>query len=131
MGLQEKRLAQQIQQNELPAFQAEIKQITGMEPKIEILWDTFIAYDTYPLSRQTGSVFRDIKNAFEGICKDDFGKEALNGNLDTIKIENTDNADNYACTYEHKVLYIKAQLVQGVYHTPSYSDIQEMIEKKL
>ena len=131
MGLQEKRLAQTIQQKELPEFQAELHTITGFEPQVEILWDTFIAYDTYPLSRLTGSLFREITQALASICTDDLGKSLLKANLTTIRLENTDDEEKVVTSFEDKILYIKAQLVQGVYHMPGSSQIQELIEKKL
>ena len=59
MGLQEKRLAKEIQTEKLPAFEAKIKEIAGYEINVDVDWDTFTAYDSYPLSRLE-IVFDDI-----------------------------------------------------------------------
>lgn len=132
MSLALKRLAQKIQQEDFPAFQADIRTITGYEPVVEVLWDSFTEHtNEYPLNRLVSPVMRDIKTALAGICKDEFGRSALQAGLDRIRIDCTDNKDEFAFRFDNKELYLKAQLVNSVMHAPTAAVIREVIEGRL
>ncbi len=131
MGLAEKRLAKQIQEQDVPAFQSEIRNLTGFEPQLEILWDTFTAFDEYPLTRLQNSILPDLIEVFQSICRDDLGKEALAGALKTIRLENTDNPDGVTLTFEGGVLYHKMQLAGDTYSRYSVAQIIQLLEQAL
>jgi hypothetical protein len=131
MGLVEKRLARQLQETAVPQFEAELKSITGFEPKVEILWDTFIAYDEYPLTRLEGSLLPEILTALRSICQDDLGREALQANLERIRLENTDDENGVDIRFADKELYIKVQLAGGVYRMHSAEQMQRLLERAL
>lgn len=131
MGLQEKRLAKNIQESVLPAFMAEIKSIAGFEPELNIDWDTFTAYDEYPLTRLEGDILPGLIEVFKSICRDEMGKEALQSALKSIRLENTDDQSAIELRFEGGELYHKMQLAGGVYSRYSPSHIIELIEKSL
>ena len=76
MGLAEKRLAEEIKTDKLPAFESKLNDKAGYPIKVDIDWASFTAFDQYPLSR-LDIVFDDIEGFVKKICQDDMGKEAL------------------------------------------------------
>ncbi|HMN88508.1 MAG TPA: hypothetical protein PKD70_02300 [Saprospiraceae bacterium] len=131
MGLAEKRLAKQIQEQDIPAFQSEIRNLTGFEPQLEILWDTFTAFDEYPLTRLQNDILPGLVEVLQSICRDDMGKEALAGTLNTIRLENTDDSDRVTLTFEAGVLFHKMQLAGDTYSRYSVAQIIELLEQTL
>ncbi|MFM9951946.1 MAG: hypothetical protein ACKV1O_28710 [Saprospiraceae bacterium] len=131
MGLQEKRLAKNIQDNVLPGFIAELTAIGGFEPSLEINWETFIAYDEYPLTRLEGDVLPGLLEVFKSICRDDMGREALQSALKTIRLENTDDESAVELRFADSELYHKMQLAGGTYRRFSEEQIIALLEKSL
>jgi hypothetical protein len=131
MGLTEKRLAKQLQDEAIPKFQAEIQAIAGYTPTLDINWDTFTAYDEYPLTRLEGDIFPELLEVFQSICRDDMGKEALKSALTTIRLENTDDEQGSILTFEKNVLYLKMQLAGNVYRRHSAEQITKLLERSL
>ncbi|WP_375578538.1 hypothetical protein ABWH96_16125 [Marivirga tractuosa] len=130
MGLQEKRLAKEIQAEKLPEFEAKVKEITGSDIKVDIDWDTFTAYDSYPLSR-LDIVFDDISSFLKKICADDLGKEALQEKLNTIKLTNTDNPEELKMELSDNVLSFKLQLAGSSFGAYTDSQIVSYVESQL
>ncbi len=130
MGLQEKRLAKEIQAEKLPEFETKVKEITGSDIKVDIDWDTFTAYDSYPLSR-LDIVFDDISSFLKKICADDLGKEALQEKLNTIKLTNTDNPEELKMELSDNVLSFKLQLAGSSFGAYTDSQIVSYVESQL
>lgn len=130
MGLQEKRLAKEIQTEKLPAFETKIKEIAGYEINVDIDWDTFTAYDSYPLSR-LDIVFDDIAGFLKKICADDMGKEALSESMKTIKLVNTDKSDELKMELADKVLLLKLQLAGSSFGAYTDSQMASYVEGQL
>ncbi len=131
MGLQEKRLAKNIQDNVLPGFMAEVKSIAGFEPTLNINWDTFVAYDEYPLSRLEGDILPSLLEVFKSICRDDMGREALQSALKTIHLENTDDQEGVTLRFADGELYHKMQLAGSTYSRYTADQIIALLEKSL
>ncbi len=131
MGLAEKRLAKQIQEQDIPAFQSDIRNLTGFDPELEILWDTFTAFDEYPLTRLQNDILPELIEVFQSICRDDLGKEAFAGALKTIRLENTDNPDGVMLKFEGGVLSHKMQLAGDTYSRYSAAQIIQLLEQAL
>lgn len=131
MGLAEKRLAKHIQDNVLPGFMEQVKSITGFEPMLEINWDTFTAYDEYPLSRLENDILPSLIEVFQSICRDDLGREALQSALKTIRLENTDDDNAVEVSFSDGVLYHRMQLAGGTYSRYSADHIIALLEKAL
>ena len=130
MGLAEKRLAKEIQAEKLPAFESKIKEIAGYDIKVDIDWDSFTAYDSYPLSR-LDIVFSDLEGFVKKICSDEMGQEALQESMKTIKITNTDNRDEVNMELNDQVLDLKFQLAGDSFSSYTDSQIASYVEKQL
>ena len=104
MGLAEKRLAESIKVEKLPAFEAKLKERAGYDIKVDIDWNTFTAYDEYPLSR-LDIVFDDVESFVKKICSDDMGKEALKDKLSTIRLTNSENNDDVKMELKDDTLF--------------------------
>lgn len=130
MGLAEKRLAESIKTEKLPEFEAKLKDKAGYDIKIDIDWNTFTAYDQYPLSR-LDIIFDDLESFVKKICSDDMGKEALQDKMTTIQLINTDNNDDVKMELKDKTLTLTVQLVQGSFSSQTDSQITSYVEPLL
>lgn len=130
MGLAEKRAAELIKTEKLPAFEAKLKDKAGYDIKVDINWDTFTAYDQYPLSR-LDIVFDDLESFVKKICSDDMGKEALQDKMSTIQLTNSDNNDDVKMELKDKTLALTVQLVQGSFSSQTDSQIANYVEALL
>lgn len=130
MGLAEKRLAESIKTEKLPAFEAKLKDKAGYDIKVDVDWNTFTAYDEYPLSR-LDIVFDDLESFVKKICSDDMGKEALQDKLSTIHLTNSDNNDDVKMELKDNTLSLTVQLVQGSFSSQTDSQIANYVEALL
>ncbi|KRB55644.1 hypothetical protein [Flavobacterium sp. Root186] len=130
MGLAEKRLAESIKVEKLPAFEAKLKERAGYDIKVDIDWNTFTAYDEYPLSR-LDIVFDDVESFVKKICSDDMGKEALKDKLSTIRLTNSENNDDVKMELKDDTLFLTVQLVQSSFNSQTDSQIANYVETLL
>ena len=130
MGLAEKRLAQEIQNEKLPAFESKLKEITGYDLKVDIDWATFTTYDSYPLTR-LDIVFDDLTGFVKKICTDDMGKEALQEAMSTIKLTNVESADNVKMELKNNVLDLHFKLVGDSWSSYTDTQLANYIEEQL
>nr|WP_315197432.1 hypothetical protein [uncultured Flavobacterium sp.] len=130
MGLAEKRTAESIKTEKLPVFEAKLKDKAGYDIKVDINWDTFTAYDQYPLSR-LDIVFDDLESFVKKICSDDMGKEALQDKMSTIQLTNSDNNDDVKMELKDNTLSLTVQLVQGSFSSQTDSQIANYVEALL
>lgn len=130
MGLAEKRLAESIKTEKLPQFEAKLKDKAGYDIKVDIDWNTFTAYDQYPLER-LDIIFDDLESFVKKICSDDMGKEALQDKMKTIHLTNTENNDEVNMELKDNTLFLTVQLVQGSFSSQTDSQIAAYVEKQL
>ena len=130
MGLAEKRLAESIKTEKLPEFEAKLKDKAGYDIKIDIDWNTFTAYNEYPLSR-LDIIFDDLESFVKKICTDDMGKEALQEKMTTIHLTNTENNDEVKMELKDKTLFLTVQLVQSSFSSQTDSQITGYVESLL
>lgn len=130
MGLAEKRLAESIKTEKLPEFEAKLKDKAGYDIKIDIDWNTFTAYDQYPLER-LDIIFDDLESFVKKICSDDMGKEALQDKMTTIQLINTDNNSDVKMDLKDKTLTLTVQLVQASFSSQTDSQIASFVEPLL
>ena len=90
MGLKEKRAVKSFEENSYPELKAKITDTVGFDLEIEVHWDTLaqdrmehVYEDSFPKV-----YFQPVIQAFEDICQDDMGKEALQEVLKKIVIKN-------------------------------------------
>ena len=127
MGLAEKRLAESIKVEKLPEFEAKLKDKAGYDIKVDIDWNTFTAYNEYPLSR-LDIIFDDLESFVKKICTDDMGKEALQDKMKTIHLTNTENNDEVKMELKDNTLYLTVQLVQSSFSSQTDSQIAGYVE---
>lgn len=130
MGLAEKRLAESIKTEKLPAFEAKLKERAGYDIKVDIDWNTFTAYDEYPLSR-LDIVFDDVESFVKKICTDDMGKEALKDKMATIHLTNSENNDDVKMELKDDTLFLTVQLVQSSFNSQTDSQLANYVEALL
>ncbi len=130
MGLAEKRLAESIKVEKLPAFEAKLKERAGYDIKVDIDWNTFTAYDEYPLSRLE-YVFDDVESFVKKICIDDMGKEALQDKMSTIHLTNSENNDDVKVELKEDTLFLTVQLAQSSFSYQTDSQIASYVESLL
>ncbi|NHN26630.1 hypothetical protein FIA58_013170 [Flavobacterium jejuense] len=131
MGLAEKRLAEGIKTNSLPKFESELQELAGYSIKVDVNWDTFTTFDSYPLTRLENYVFNDVKEAIKKICQDDMGKEALKEKLTSIHITNTDDPNAFNIELKDSVLYLTERLFGDTFSNHMTNMIVDFIEPQL
>jgi hypothetical protein len=130
MGLAEKRLAESIKTEKLPEFEAKLKDKAGYDIKVDIDWNTFTAFNQYPLER-LDIIFDDLESFVKKICADDMGKEALKEKMTTIHLTNTENNDEVKMELKDSTLYLTHQLVQASFSSQTDSQIATYVEGQL
>lgn len=130
MGLAEKRLAESIKTEKLPAFEAKLNDIAGYPIRVDIDWATFTAYDEYPLTR-LDIVFDDLTSFVKKICTDDMGKEALKEKMTAIRLTNTDNSELVSMDLKDNALALVVQLAGGSFSSQTDSQLANYVEKLL
>lgn len=96
MGLAERRITKDFQENEYQAFLVQIKEITGKEMEIEVLWDGLAVDGMSHLYQECWPqvYFQPLVQALSSICEDDMGKEAIADGLQKISIKNEGGISN-------------------------------------
>ncbi|NDJ61351.1 MAG: hypothetical protein GYB67_09510 [Chloroflexi bacterium] len=107
MGLQEKRLIQQHQQQTIPQREAQIRQDIGIELTYALDWDSF-ANDKAALETLDYFVLNNLYKALLLVCSDALGKETLGSTIKQIVIQNIDDI------YKKAVVLSADQLVYRV-----------------
>lgn len=130
MGLAEKRLAESIKVEKLPVFEAKLKERAGYDIKVAIDWNTFTAYDEYPLSR-LDIVFDDVESFVKKICSDDMGKEALKEKMTAIHLTNSEDNNDVKMELKDETLFLTVQLVQSSFNAQTDSQIANYVEALL
>ncbi len=128
MGLAERRLAEQIKKDDLPKLEAQIKKAAGFDIPVVVDWNSFIAFDEYPLTRLK-SYFEEIDTLVQNICVDDMGKEALRDGVKSIEIVNSDQSDNVKMELKDKTLHLGVQFAGDTYSSYGSSDMVSYLEK--
>lgn len=83
MGLQEQRAAKAIEDQYLSAYQNDINTLIGQDTPITIHWDTFeLDYIKFVPS----VCLQRLTDALKDVCHDDFGKEAVQENINSIAV---------------------------------------------
>lgn len=134
MGLREKRLAEELKTKDVAESVAAIKKASGSDIALDINWDTFIAYDEYPLTRMQSSVLPSIVSAIEGLCVDQMGKDALAKRVKKITVTNLNPDEDFSkvvTKLNDSSLDITVSLAGGTYSCPDQYSIQRYLEDSL
>jgi len=128
MGLIEKRLIKQGQEEWVPEAVKELREITGGEQVYEVDWETF-ASDAEGLNNVRNQGLRRINAAFRVICADDLGKEAAATGIKKIAVRNLAIAPEKAIHLADGVLTLQCAFGKGVDGYFSDNEIIRQVEK--
>jgi hypothetical protein len=111
MGLKERRISQQFEQDQLPSLKEKIDAAAGFEVEMEIKWDTLFAEEKFNRLLEASYpkiYFQPLIDSFNLICADDMGKEALQEALKKVLIVNENNHHNptHAYSFSNGILKI-------------------------
>lgn len=90
MGLAERRVAKDFQENEYPKFTKELNEVVGKELPVEMDWNALQEEGKSHLYKECWPqvYFDPIIAALKDICADDMGKEAIADGLSKIVVTN-------------------------------------------
>lgn len=89
MGLIERRLIKQGQEEWVPEAQKELREVTAGEQVYEVEWAGFLSDDA-GLNNIRNQGLRRITAAFRVVCSDDLGKEAVKEQVSRVVLKNID-----------------------------------------
>lgn len=108
MGLAERRIAKDFQENEFSDFLKELKETTGKEVSVEVAWNTLSVDGMSHLYKECWPqvYFTPLMDALKAICEDDMGKEPIADGLEKIVIKNEGGVSNARVwsTFENKTI---------------------------
>lgn len=127
MGLAQRRISKDFQDNAFPEWNAKLKAAVGFDVPIEIKWETMVSDDyedkNYYFEWYTKVYFQPLVETFKSITADAMGKEALQASLKQIVIEGSSDYSSYrGTTFEKGVFHVKHSFYSNV------DNIDERIE---
>lgn len=130
MGLKERRIIQNIQDNEIPSHVRMYKELTGIELEFDIDWNDF--QDKYDaVLNLNGFVLQQAQDAFHGVGRDDLGKQALAEQVRTLKVVRVDDPAQRSVTLADGVLTLTVAPDHSWDGIIANSDIQEFLTENL
>ena len=128
MGLEEKRMKQNLENDVIPAVSAEMGECYGGNVAIEIDWETFLTKDS--IQEIEHQVLGRVSEAVKTLCSDDMAKEAMQEGFKTVFVKNLESTDDRMCTFAEGKLTLQTTWSDfGSIFTPG--DIREKIEEGL
>jgi len=102
MGLAERRIVKDFQDNHLPTLKKQVDEAAGFEVPLEVNWESLSAneYSHVWLETWPKLYFQPLIIALKHITQDDMGKEALHESLKKIVIQDKSGA-YYGDTWSH------------------------------
>jgi hypothetical protein len=136
MGLVERRATLAYKEKKFPIWKAEIDAVAGYPLEYEVDWDALSmeGQAAYYENMFDFGFFLPIKRAFEQICVDDLGKQALRAGVTGLKLVNDPIGGYIQATLEGGTLVItaKADHVQTEnWIDQSVINLRTMLEKSL
>jgi len=107
MGLQERRLIKQLQEETLPAVISEIETLCGAGIEWNVDWDS-LSTSMESLGYVNTYGFQTVLQAFKNICIDDMGKEAIRDGVKRVVLKKVKDISEMKQTFENGVLEIHA-----------------------
>jgi hypothetical protein len=136
MGLAQKRISKDFQDNAYPSWKKSFDQMVGFEIPIEVKWDTMMSDDYsdkdsyFDWYRKV--YFDSLTGAFKNLCQDDMGKEAVKSGVKKIVIDGTEGYYSSHSTFEDGVFNLNHKFCSNVDSVDErVKDWAEMIGNKL
>ena len=134
MGLAERRATADFQTNVFPGLKKQVDDAAGFEVPMEIDWQAIAQPNDAHIYNEywTKIFFETLIGAFQRICGDDIGKEALKGSLKKIEIINTgEKYDRRAFSFENGVLKIDHKLTNVDHLEERTEKVVSLLEESL
>ena len=112
MGLIEKRLIKEGQENWVPEAVKDLQDVTGAEHVYEVDWDSFSS-DAEALRNLQNQGLRRITSALRVVCRDDLGKESARETFTKVVVRNLVDPKAKSVTIKEKVLIIQCAYGKG------------------
>jgi len=96
MGLAERRATKDFQDNDLPALKARIEAACGVSLELDVAWEKLAEDEMSHLYKDawTKVYFAPIAEAFEAICVDQMGKDAVKASVKKVVVTNESGISN-------------------------------------
>jgi hypothetical protein len=130
MGLLEKRMIKQGQEEWVPEAEKELRELANGSQTFDVAWDTFES-DGRALENVQNQGMRRINAALRLICYDDLGKQALNEGVTKVRLVNVASVADKAVTLSEGVLEVRAAWGKGNDGYFVDYDLKKIIEKLL
>ena len=136
MGLAERRAMKAYQENIFPEQLKRVHQAAGFEVPLEVEWESLCVDGRDYLFQEswTAVYFDSLVLAFESICSDDMGREALQASLKKVVLRNSGEGKYNAAgmSFEEGVLDIDHDPITNVGNVEPRKDaLLELLEKAL
>jgi hypothetical protein len=129
MGLAEKRWIAQFQTEELPKYQERLDKAVGAKLPLEIAWDSFDVMTALEYFEHQGLAY--VAEAFELMCRDQIGKDAVKDAIKKISIKNVKSAADRKVVVKNKVVEIAGAWGDRSGETIGADDIRKTVEAAL
>lgn len=130
MGLIEKRLIKQGQEEWIPGAIKELRELTGGQQVYEVDWNSF-STDAEALNNVQNQGMRRINAAFRAICCDNLGKEAANEGVKTVLLRNVAAPSEKSVEVKDGVVTVQCAWGKGGDGYFTDRELQLIIEKAL
>ncbi len=135
MGLAERRIVKDFQDNHLPALQKQIHEAAGFEVPLEVNWEQLSAneYSHAWLEDWPKIYFQPLIASLKHITQDDMGKEALHESLKKIIIQDQSGAysGNSWSHFEGGILTLDHRFTNMDYVSDRTEGLTNTLEKGL
>lgn len=126
MGLTEKRMIKDLQDNTILAREAELLEITGSPIRYEIDWES-LSNDAAGLNFVDNLSCHRLNMALRVICSDSLGKEAVAESLRLVKLKNVADPAQRRIQFASGVLEMDCAYAQGTSGYHSDGDIRTVL----
>ncbi len=136
MGLAERRIVKAFQETTYKSFLEDVKKVVGKEVAVEVAWDSLAIEGMSHLYEEAWPqvYFQPLVKAFESICADDMGKEAITESLDKIVIKNEEGISSASrwSAFENKVLTLDHKPTTNIHYVDDRAKtVQSLLENNL
>jgi hypothetical protein len=130
MGLTERRMIKELQDNTFPGRVKEIEEICGQGIPYEVDWES-LADDAQGLNFIDNISCHRLNMALRMICQDEMGKQAVREGLKLVKLKNVKNGADRKIDFSAGVLEMHVPYAQGASGMFIDGEIRLLLEKSL
>ncbi len=136
MGLAERRITKEFQENEFQQFLKELKEVVGKDLEVDVDWGTLQVDGMSHLYQKSWPqvYFQPLLTALKSICQDDMGKEAIADELTKVVIKNEEgiSSESRWSTFADNTLVLDHKPTTNVHHVEARAKkLQTLLENSL